>query len=124
MNITFAWEGALAIAKDEHHEGLVSHRFPTYRCDETKVSLQYFKYCFIQPRFLSAVQLCSPGGAGRNRVLSKKDFMEINIPFPCLQEQTKIADCLSSIDDKIDALAQQLEQARLWKQGLLQQMFV
>ena len=50
--------------------------------------------------------------------------MEINIPFPCLEEQTKIAACLTSIDAKIDALAQQLEQARLWKQGLLQQMFV
>lgn len=56
--------------------------------------------------------------------ISKSALMELAIKLPSLQEQTKIADCLSSIDTKIDVLAQQLEQARVWKQGLLQQMFV
>ena len=45
-------------------------------------------------------------------------------PFPCLEEQTKIANFLSSIDQKIDVASEQLEQAKLWKKGLLQQMFV
>ena len=45
-------------------------------------------------------------------------------PFPCLEEQTKIANFLSAIDQKIDVVSEQLEQAKLWKKGLLQQMFV
>ena len=49
---------------------------------------------------------------------------EMLLKIPCLEEQTKIAACLSAIDAKIDSVAQQLEQARVWKQGLLQQMFV
>ena len=124
VNITFAWEGAMAIAESEHDKGLVSHRFPTYSCNTAKVNRQFFKYVFTQKEFLSHLQLCSPGGAGRNRVLNKKDFLNISFYKPCLEEQTKIANFLSAIDQKIDNVAAKIDQAKEWKKGLLQQMFV
>ncbi|TPT12595.1 hypothetical protein FJU73_14640 [Acinetobacter baumannii] len=124
VNITFAWEGAMAIAQSEHDQGLVSHRFPTYRCDDNLVNLWFFKYRFVQKDFLSHLQLCSPGGAGRNRVLNKKAFLEITFSKPCLEEQIKIANFLSAIDQKIEKVAKQVEETKQWKQGLLQQMFV
>lgn len=46
------------------------------------------------------------------------------IEFPCLEEQTKIANFLSAIDQKNEVVAQKIEQAKQWKKGLLQQMFV
>ena len=52
------------------------------------------------------------------------DLSKIEIKLPCLEEQTKIANFLSIIDQKIDVVAQQIEQAKQWKKGLLQQMFV
>ncbi len=51
-------------------------------------------------------------------------FQNMPIKLPALAEQTKIANFLSSIDQKIDVISEQLEQAKLWKKGLLQQMFV
>lgn len=61
------------------------------------------------------------GGQGN---LSASILKEIYIPTPCLEEQTKIANFLSAIDQKIEVVAEQIEQAKQWKKGLLQQMFV
>ena len=61
------------------------------------------------------------GGQGN---LSASILKEIQLPVPCLEEQTKIANFLSAIDQKIEVVAQQIEQAKQWKKGLLQQMFV
>lgn len=55
---------------------------------------------------------------------SNKVLQSFNFYLPCLEEQTKIANFLSAIDQKIEVVAQQIEQAKTWKKGLLQQMFV
>lgn len=54
----------------------------------------------------------------------KDDLASLELKIPCLEEQTKIANFISSIDQKIEVVAQQIEQAKQWKKGLLQQMFV
>ena len=64
-------------------------------------------------------------GQGSSQLnLSKGDVLSFPVNLPCLEEQTKIANFLSSIDQKIEVVAQQIEQAKQWKKGLLQQMFV
>lgn len=52
-------------------------------------------------------------------VLSK-----VIIYIPAQKEQEKIADFLTVLDDKIDLMERQLEQAKLFKKALLQQTFV
>lgn len=124
LNITFAWEGALAIARKEDHLGYVSHRFPTYTFKKEFMSPIFFRYIYTLPKFITNLDLCSPGGAGRNRVLKKSEFIEIEIDKPCMAEQIKIANFLSALDDKIAVKKADLDKLKIWKQGLLQQMFV
>jgi len=123
VNITFAWESAIAIVKPEDEGGLVSHRFPTYVFNRNVVLGEFFKYVFIQKGFRQLLDLISPGGAGRNRVLSKADFLKLKWVFPSIEEQTKIVNFLSAIDKKIEAVAEAIEATEKWKKGLMQRMF-
>lgn len=55
--------------------------------------------------------------------ISKSEIEKIEIPIPCLEEQTRIANFLSAIDEKINQTQMQIEKMEVWKKGLLQKMF-
>ena len=56
--------------------------------------------------------------------VSKKDVEKFSIKIPSLEEQTKIANFLSAIDEKIELVFNQIQDTQEYKKGLLQQMFV
>ena len=88
-------------------------------------NLKYLEYFFDSNFWHDYVQGVANSGARHDRMnITNKDFFDMPILYPCLEEQTKIANFLSAIDQKIELEAQQIEQAKTWKKGLLQQMFV
>lgn len=75
-------------------------------------------------QFLDNIKLSKFVQVGALPSYNSSDLAIIPISLPCLEEQTKIANFLSAIDQKLEVVAQQIEQAKTWKKGLLQQMFV
>ncbi len=57
-------------------------------------------------------------------IINKTEFSGFKIQIPSLQEQVKIANFLSLIDNKIDQVGKQLIESKQFKKALLQQMFV
>ncbi|MFA0515520.1 restriction endonuclease subunit S [Vibrio sp. 10N.222.55.E8] len=62
-------------------------------------------------------------GGTRTR-LYFKNLKELKLNLPCLKEQQRISLFLQSIDTKVEGVAEQIEQTKQFKKGLLQQMFV
>lgn len=56
--------------------------------------------------------------------ISKTNLANISFDYPCLEEQTKISNFIASIDDKITQVNNNLEQTKLFKKSLLQQLFI
>jgi len=122
VNITFAWEGAIAIVGPDGDGALVSHRFPTYVFDISKMLPDYFKHLMVTDRFFYELDLISPGGAGRNRVMNKGDFLKITVTVPDIEEQKKIAGVLGGMDEQIALLKKYLERLKEQKKGLMQKL--
>lgn len=119
VNITFAWEHAIAIAKKEDEGLLVSHRFPTYVFKDEQIP-EYYQAVISRHYFKDMLDHISPGGAGRNRVLNRKDFLNLPCYIPSLVEQRKIAEVLSTCDRVIELKQQLLAEKRKQKQWLMQ----
>ena len=122
VNITFAWEGAIAIVSEKDEQALVSHRFPTFVFDHSMALPAYLRQVVRTPWFISKMGLVSPGGAGHNRVLNKKDFLKIAIPLPEIEEQAHIAAFLAEADREIGLLKAQLDALKMQKRGLMEKL--
>jgi type I restriction enzyme, S subunit len=85
--------------------------------DEKKYKLVWTFYLLNTIDFSSYVK-----GAGIPHIYFS-DFKYINIGVPKPKEQQKITDCLSSLDELIAAEGENLEAFRIYKKGLMQQLF-
>lgn len=55
--------------------------------------------------------------------ISKKDFFDVEVPVPTIQEQEKIGTFLSKVDEKIEKLEKKQQLWEDYKKGLMQQIF-
>lgn len=101
LNIVFAWEGAVGIVGEAESGMIGSHRFPTFRPDVLRLDTRFLLHYFRTKEGLDALLRVSPGGAGRNRTLSRKAFLNLEIPLPALPEQRSAVLQIEVLERKI-----------------------
>lgn len=85
---------------------------------------KYFILAYIkQKRFYKKYGDMADGSRKAKRIHAET-FLNFPVNLPCEKEQDKIADFLTAIDKKLDAVNRQVELTQTFKRGLLQQMFV
>lgn len=123
LNITFAWEHAVAITDNNDAGKLVSHRFPQFSFNP-KLKPHFFKYLMLDKKFREHLELSSPGGAGRNRVLKISDMLKYEIKLPSIEEQIKIGEYFDSLDYLITLHQRKCDELKKMKKYMLQNMFI
>ncbi len=119
LNIIFAWEQAVARTTDSEKGMIASHRFPMFRPKEKIIDLDFALYFFKSKWGKKLLEIGSPGGAGRNKTLSQKEFDELPLCLPPFAEQQRIAAVLSAWDSAIDLTERLIDAKRQYKTGIV-----
>jgi len=82
----------------------------------------YFKHYLRTDRFIQILTK-NLEGLRDGKMISYKQFSELQIPTPAPEEQQQIADCLDSLDGLIAAQGRKVEALKTHKKGLMQQLF-
>lgn len=78
----------------------------------------YYALIYSFPRYMSVIATQAVP------IINKTEFEKLTLQVPCLEEQQKIANLLSHLDELIEEKKALLSDWQSFKKGLLQQMFV
>ena len=122
--LEYLYEDAITWTTDGANAGDVNYRLGKFYCTNVCGVLintdGYANLCIAS--LINSVSKKHVSYVGNPKLMNGV-MSKIKIPFPALPEQQKIADCLSSIDDRITAETQKLDTLKAHKKGLMQQLF-
>ena len=105
-----------------NEKAYLNQRVGLFRANKDKLYYWYLVQFVFSKLFYRQLDTVLVAGAQPN--ISSKDIEDFKFNLPCLKEQIKIANFLSSIDSKIEQVQQHLNSTKEFKKALLQQMFV
>ncbi|AZA60079.1 restriction endonuclease subunit S [Chryseobacterium indoltheticum] len=104
------------------YKGICSPAYIILR-NKMEVNSYFYKYYFKSEYYIKQLNK-KLEGIRDGKMISYAYFSDINLPLPSLNEQTKIANFLYSIQEKIETENQILEKLELQKRFLLANLFV
>ncbi len=122
-DIVFTMEAPLgnALIIPDNQKYILSQRVVAFKT-KSKVNNNFLIQLIWNENFQKKIYLLSTGSTAKG--INQKTLKTIEVFFPEVEkEQQKIADCLSSLDDLINAHVKKLEALKSHKKGLMQQLF-
>ena len=87
-----------------------------------KGSDEYYRHYLKTDRFIRILSK-NLEGLRDGKMISYSQFSELLLPTPTPDEQQRIADCLSSVEELIAVQARKVDALKTHKKGLMQQLF-
>jgi type I restriction enzyme S subunit len=116
--------GAIAVSKVPYP--IVVSPIYEVLCPKKHISIchDFIGIALILPQQISRFASKGQGTLVERIAVKVEDFLDTLIAIPAqIEEQQKIADCLSSLDELIELQAKKLEALKAHKKGLMQQLF-
>ena len=101
---------------------MCSPAYIVLRKRHSKICDDFYRHYFKSFQYIQELNR-NLEGIRDGKMVSYKQFADIKLPYPCYEEQCKIAKCLSSIDDVIQSYIEKKTALELHKNGLMQQLF-
>ena len=101
--------------------GIVSKFYPVFR--ETDKCNLYFLMMLMNNELKTVRKIAMTAKGTGQKVLSFLDLQKIEIRIPCLEEQQKIADFLSSVDEVITASEEEVANLETQKKAVMKKIF-
>ncbi|MCS0397898.1 restriction endonuclease subunit S [Vibrio diabolicus] len=110
------------ISKNTVGNGVMSPLYTVFRFKHS--DSDFYTHYFKSSAWHSYMRQVGSTGARHDRMaITNNDFMAMPLPVPPLEEQRKIANCLSSLDDLIVVHTKKHEALQSYKKGLMQNLF-
>ncbi|ACN15051.1 HsdS2 [Desulforapulum autotrophicum HRM2] len=119
LNITGASIGRCCVFPNNFKKGNVNQHVCIIRPDGT-IKSQYL--CSLLNSPIGQKQIWNFQAGGNREGLNFQQIRSFILPLPPLPEQQKIADVLSTVDDKISSIDQQIQQTEQLKKGLMEKL--
>lgn len=122
-------EGFIALYSGDELAAVPNSIFTCFRVQGDSVVPEYLNYLFLSNLHGKWLRGFIEVGARAHGSLSISDKVLLALPLPVpngkasIPEQQRIADCLSSLDELIDAQTQKVDALKTHKKGLMQQLF-
>lgn len=101
--------------------GVMSPLYTVFTILSSEINQNFLKYYFQSSCWYKYVKGVANYGARHDRIsISDKDFFDMSIPLPPNEEQSAIAEVLSTADRELDLLWQDIEQEKQKKKALMQ----
>ncbi|MCX5963377.1 MAG: restriction endonuclease subunit S [Cyanobacteria bacterium] len=121
LNITGASIGRSAVADFRVKCGNVNQHVCIIRTEKFELNPFYLNQYLLSQ--YGQKQIDSFQSGGNRQGLNFAQIRSFSLPLPLIEEQQKIADCLTSIDEAIAAQSKAIDLLKLHKKGLMQQLF-